>query len=160
MTKNKQAAAAPTAPAPAGYSKIVHAYRRLPYMVGEPAKEQPVEVQCASEKILFKSNEAGHIVGTVTTPAAFQRLTEEIPEAYIEYAGGENIPARKTDEPVAPVGEFILTNGTEVKVLDDLTDDELRAFAATAGLGNEQLPDVLTGDTLKKAIFNLLKTGD
>jgi hypothetical protein len=59
-----------------------------------------------------------------------------------------------------PVGEFVLTNGKDSVVLDGMNDADLREFAATAGIDAENLPDVLTGDTLKRAIFNTLKTGD
>jgi hypothetical protein len=138
---------------------LVHAYRRQPHLNAD-GKEIDVPVVFDGEKVLFKSNAAGHIVGLVQNEATFKRLVKEIPEAYIEYAGGENIPEKKPETgPAAPLGEYVLTNGTESKVLDDMTDVQLRDFAAQVGIEQEALPAVLTGDTLKKAIFNTLNTG-
>jgi hypothetical protein len=116
---------------------LVHAYRRQPHLNAD-GKEIDVPVVFDGEKVLFKSNAAGHIVD----------------------AGGENIPEKKPETgPAAPLGEYVLTNGTESKVLDDMTDVQLRDFAAQVGIEQEALPAVLTGDTLKKAIFNTLNTG-
>lgn len=136
-------------------AKIVHAYRRLPHLVGEPGKEVPVEVVAAGERIKFHSNDKGHIVATVTTPEAFARLVKEIPEAYIEYTG-ETPEKYIPPAPDRPVGNFVLTNGKESKVLDTMTDEELRAFALSAGVEAEALPEVLEGETLQRAIYNLL----
>jgi hypothetical protein len=138
---------------------VVHAYRRAPNLDAE-GKEKDVEVQCYGEKIKFRSNAKGHIVGTVTTRSALDRLVKEIPEAYIVYADGDNVPERTVEQFHKPVGEFVLTNGKDSVVLDGMNDADLREFAATAGIDAENLPDVLTGDTLKRAIFNTLKTGD
>lgn len=136
-------------------SKTVHAYRRLPHTNVE-GKELDVEVVAAGEKIKFRSNENGHIVGLVTTPAAFERLVKEIPEAYIEYTG--EMPERRAPlEPQRPQGQFVLVNGEQSLVLDEMSDEEVREFATgTAGLDAEQLPEVLTGETLKRAVHNLL----
>lgn len=139
--------------------RIVHAYRRIPHLVGEPPVEKAVEVIACGEKILFKSNDEGHVVATVKSSEAYDRLVKEIPEAYIEYQGGTNIPERKSDIPQRPVGAYVLTNDEETVVLDDMTDEELRQFAAKVGIEAEALPDVLKGDTLKLAIFNTLNTG-
>lgn len=138
---------------------IVHAYRRLPHFDAN-GKELPVVVNFGAEKVLFASNDAGHIVATVQNEDTFNRLTKEIPEAYIVYAGGENVPEKRLEPaPTKPEGKFVLTNGTDKMVLDDLDDIALREFAAGAGLEEEQLPGVLTGDTLKQAIYNLLTSG-
>jgi hypothetical protein len=146
-----------------GKSRLVHAYRRLPHMVMKNDKEVevPVEVVCCGERIHFKSNDAGHIVAEVRTPEAYDRLTKEIPEAYIPYAGGENIPERKSADDQdrnaqVVTGKFVLVAGNESMVLDTLNDKQVREFAAENGLEEEQLPDVLTGDTLKQAVYNLL----
>lgn len=138
--------------------RTVHAYRRLPHMAGEPPKEKDVEVVACGEKIMFHSNDKGHVVAEVKTAEAFDRLVKGIPEAYMEYTG--ETPERKAPaEPQKPVGQFVLTNGKDTMVLDPLTDEEVRGFAKEAGLEDEQLPEILTGDTLKQAVFNLLSTG-
>jgi hypothetical protein len=97
--------------------------------------EKDVEVVFDGEKVKFKSNDQGHIVGLVSNAATYNRLVNEIPEAYIPYAGGDNVPEKKVDTgPVKPDGAFVLESGDgEYFVLDDKTDDELRAFAADAG---------------------------
>lgn len=153
---------------------LVHAYRRQPHMVvgpdGRTMVEQAVQVVFEGEKVEFKSNERGHIVGLVSKEATFKRLTREIPEAYIPYGGGDNVPAPSA-RPLAaehaneqrPDGEFVLesTDGEgkkQYKVLDGLGDAELREFGAECGLQPEQLPDVLTGETLARAIYQLLTT--
>jgi hypothetical protein len=151
------ATTASTAPAK-GFSKIVHAYRRLPHMVGDPPKEKAVEVVCCGHKAQFHSNDKGHVVAEVTSREAFDHLTRNIPEAYMEYTG-ETPEIKAPEQPAGPVGTFVLTNGSESYVLDDKADDELRAFAKQAGLEDEQLPAVLTGDTLRMAIYNLLGAG-
>lgn len=146
-----------------GEGRMVHAYRRQAHMVIKDGKEVEagVEVICAGERITFHSNEAGHVVAEVRTPEAYDRLTKEIPEAYIPYAGGDNVPDRMTasEEDEANrkiVGKWVLVNGDRSVTLDDMTDAEVREFAAEVGLEDEQLPDVLSGDTLKLAVFNLL----
>lgn len=140
---------------------IVHAYRRAPYMVSDNKGglvEKDVEVVCHGEKIKFRSNEAGHIVGTVTSEPAYKRLVGEIPEAYIEYQGGENIPeARVEPAPEVPAGDFVLTNGKDSVVLDGMDDNELRAFALANGV--DEIHDSLSGDVLRRAIYNRLTTG-
>lgn len=146
--------------------RLVHAYRRVPHMVPAPGGlgevEKAVEVVFDGEKVVFKSNEAGHVVGLVNRASTFKRLTREIPEAYIEYAGGENVPAQikpiESDAPIKPDGEFVLFNGTEYVVLDDQSDEEVREFAAAAGIEDEALPEVLVGEALKQAVVNLLQT--
>lgn len=141
--------------------RIVHAYRREPHMVrgaDDKTAEKDVEVVCQGERVKFRSNEAGHIVGTVTTEAAFKRLVGEIPEAYIEYQGGENIPERRIEaKPEVPDGDFVLTNGKESVVLDGMDDEQLRAFAQANAIN--ELHESLTGDTLRRAIYNTLTTG-
>lgn len=158
-------AAAGIASAPeAAEGVLVHAYRRSPWMTDDGTgklTEKDVEVVCHGEKVRFRSNEAGHIVGLVRTPAALNRLVKEIPEAYIVYQGGENVPEAKKDTgPVRPEGAFILesntTEGVKYAVLDEMDDDALRAFAKEAGIEDEQVPEVLKGDNLRRAIYNLL----
>lgn len=156
-TKNK------AADAPAFSPKFVHAYRRVPHLVpgpGDTMIEKAVEVVFDGEKVSFKSNEAGHVVGLVSKESVFRRLTREIPEAYIEYRGGDNVPepVKAAPVPQAPPGEFVLSNGSEFVVLDEMDDAEVRDFAAEAGIDGEQLPEVLEGDALKQAVVNLLKT--
>jgi hypothetical protein len=142
-------------------ARIVHAYRREPYLVrgaDDKHTEKDVEVVCCGERVKFRSNEAGHIVATVTTEAAFKRLVNEIPEAYIEYDGGENIPEKKIEaKPEEPKGAFVLSNGEKFIVLDGMDDEALRAFAKTNAL--DDFPEILTGDTLRRAIYNTLTTG-
>jgi hypothetical protein len=144
----------------------VHAYRRLPHMVIGPGGvgevEKAVEVVACGEKIKFKSNEEGHIVGLVMTKEALHRLVVEIPEAYIVYKNGDNVPEKPApgseDIPKRPAGTFVLESGEgqdkEYLVLDTLDDTELRAFAKDTGL--EPFPDSVTGDNLRRAIFNML----
>lgn len=136
--------------------KIVHAYRRGAHTDLE-GKEHEVIVACNGETIKFRTNASGHVVGKVTTKAAFDRLTKEIPEAYIEYKGGENVPTERVVAPAdkEPDGQFILVNGANKLVLDDLSDDELREFAEKNAL--EVHPD-LTGEALMRAIFNQCQT--
>jgi hypothetical protein len=122
-------------------------------------KELDVEVVFQGEKVKFRSNEAGHIVGTVTNEATFNRLVKEIPEAYIEYAGGDNVPEKRPEAAPEPKGKWVLTNGDTTVILDDMDDDARRAFALQAGIDAEALPAVLEGDTLATAIFNTLNTG-
>lgn len=154
------------------WPKMVHAYRRQPHLVHNPRtgleEEKPVEVVFMGEKVLFRSNEAGHVVAEVKNPATYDRLTKEIPEAYIPYAGGENLPTapivnaeHRHEKKEKPEGVFVLESANAAgepiyKVLDGMSDDELRAFGKTVGLGEEDLPDVLSGETLMRAIYNRL----
>lgn len=173
QTATAQAAAATAAPdaldAPE-WPKLVHAYRRQPHMRHNDrtglSEEIPVEVVFSGEKVKFRSNDAGHIVGEVHSKETYDRLVKEIPEAYIPYTGGENIPAQRVlaDEhknEEKPEGQFVLTSkdaaGKPVyKVLDDLSDDQVRAFGKECGLEADALPEVLTGETLQRALYNLL----
>lgn len=154
-----------TAVAKAVAATIVHAYRRVPHMVPGPNGvdvEKAVEVVACGEKIAFKSNEQGHIVGEVKTGEALHRLVKEIPEAYIVYAGGDNVPEKPApgagDIVTKPEGAFVLESGDgadkQYKVLDDLSDEALRAFAGEAGL--EDFPEAVKGEDLRRAIFNQL----
>jgi hypothetical protein len=143
---------------------LVHAYRRKPHMVPGPngvEVEQEVEVVFDGERVKFKSNAEGHVVGLVSKEPTFLRLTKEIPEAYIAYQGGENVPAAPPPAaPSKPAGVFVLQSGDgEFKVLDDLSDEELRAFATEAGVEDDALPKVLVADDLRRAIYNLLTAG-
>jgi hypothetical protein len=166
---NPASARAGTAVLPEGsVGTLVHAYRRQPHMKDDGTgklTEQDVEVVCYGEKIKFRSNAEGHIVGLVRSEDALHRLVKEIPEAYIVYAGGDNVPeAPVTDVGTArPDGDFVLekntTTGKEFVKLDDMSDEELRDLADEAGLEDEQLPDALTGEALKRTIYNLLSTG-
>ncbi len=175
--------AAPSASAPAAatteavterpeWPKLVHAYRRQPHLVHNPRtgleEEKAVEVVFMGEKVLFRSNEAGHVVAEVKNEATYKRLTQEIPEAYIPYAGGENLPAapivnaeHRHEQKARPEGVFVLESADAkgepiYKVLDGMSDDELRAFGKTVALTDEDLPDVLAGETLMRAIYNRL----
>lgn len=149
---------------PKGFEpRIVHAYRREPHMVLNLATgqsvERDVEVVCCGERVKFRANDMGHVVATVTTQEAYKRLVEEIPEAYIEYQGGENIPEKRVEPaPEVPLGDFVLTNGKQSVVLDHLEDEQLRDFARVNGFA-DQLHDSLTGDTLRRAIYNIATTG-
>lgn len=137
--------------------KIVHAYRREPYLDPEN-KERPVEVIAAGEKIKFHSNAAGHIVGTVLTQAAYERLVKEIPEAYIDYAEGQNVPAKRTaaDDEARPEGKWVMSNGKDFVVLDTMSDAQVREFAEAADL---DIHASLTGDALRQSVFNQCQTG-
>lgn len=162
------AAAAKTAFEP----KLVHAYRRQPHLMPDPRTglmvEVPVEVVFMGEKVQFASNEAGHIVALVANEATYKRLVNEIPEAYIPYAAGDNVPVVRIlpaehQNEQKPQGEFVLTatgvdGKPEYKVLDAMSDDEVRSFAKELHFEDEALPPVLVGDTLKRALFNLLQT--
>lgn len=143
----------------------VHAYRREADMVLGPngqTTERHVEVVACGEKIKFKSNEEGHVIGLVRTAEALHRLVKEIPEAYIVYQNGDNVPEKTgtviAPGPQRPEGDFILESGEgddkQYMVLDDLDDAALRTFAADAGL--EAFPEALVGDDLRRAIFNQL----
>jgi hypothetical protein len=152
------------------WPKLVHAYRRLPHVVHNPRtgldEERPVEVVFMGEKVKFMANPEGHIVGEVHTEATYNRLIKEIPEAYIPYRAGENVPevrvlADEHKREEKPDGQFVLTSTggdgvKQYKVLDGMNDDELRAFAAECGLTEDQTPDVLEGEVLQRAIYNLL----
>jgi hypothetical protein len=137
--------------------KIVHAYRREPHRNAD-GKELPVEVIAAGEKIKFHSNEAGHIVGTVLTQGAYERLTKEIPEAYIPYQDGENIPERRApaEDDGKPAGKWVLSNGKAFVVLDTMSDAEVRDFAKAADL---DIHASLDGDALRQSVFNMCQTG-
>lgn len=173
MSARKSTAPAAAAAGSSFEPRLVHAYRRKPNLLPDPKTGQmmevPVEVVFMGEKVKFASNEAGHIVGMVASKATYDRLVNEIPEAYIPYAGGDNLPAAPVlaaehkVEQGKPAGQFVLestgANGKpEFKVLDDLSDEEVRAFATEIGIEDEQLPSVLEGETLKRALFNLLQT--
>ena len=153
-----------TATATAAEGVLVHAYRRVPHMVSDGAGrkvERDVEVVCCGEKIKFRSNEEGHVVGLVRTPEALHRLVKEIPEAYIVYKGGANVPEKTVEAgPVRPVGAFVLESagqdGPIYVVLDTMEDAALREFAIDAGIEAEELPEALTGEDLRRAIYNLL----
>lgn len=136
--------------------KIVHAYRREPHRNAD-GKELPVEVVAAGEKIKFHSNAAGHIVATVLTQAAFERLVKEIPEAYIEYQDGENVPERaQPADDDKPEGKWVMSNGKEFVVLDTMSDAQVREFAEAADL---DIHASLTGDALRQSVFNQCQTG-
>jgi hypothetical protein len=163
MPKEKQAK--PTADLP-GKGKFVHAYRRERNMVmrNEKLVEEPVEVILFGERIRFQANEHGHIVAEVRTPDAYDRLVKEIPEAYIPYEGGQNVPDKLTADELdaknqVPQGKYVLTNGAKSVVLDKMPDAKVREFAKAAGLTDDQLPDVLTGETLQLAVYNLITGG-
>lgn len=157
-------AAAKAQPAKSGGFKprLVHAYRREAHFAlnkkGENV-EHPVEVDVGpahgGEKIKFMANDEGHVVGTVTTQAAFDRLTKGIPEAYIAYAGGDNVPDKGTNFAPQVTGKFVLTNGDKTLVLDDLNDENLKEFAKQNDV--EVHPD-LVGDDLRQAIYNRFQT--
>lgn len=150
--------APPPAPADGTFSKVVHAYRRTANMVGDPPKEIAVEVEFGGHRTKFHSNEHGHVVGTVTDESVFKRLVKGIPEAYIEYDGGENLPARVKPGLEEPeVGKFVLVNGDNKMRLDDLNDEELQEFAKANGL---VVHESLSGDDLRQAIFNSFQTGE
>lgn len=134
---------------------LVHAYRREPHLNADK-KEVEVVVQTQGETIKFHSNAAGHVVGLVHTQAAFDRLTKEIPEAYIEYKAGENIPERAVDAKPEPEGKFVLVNGANKIILDDLADEVLRDFAKSNGI-TDLHPD-LCGEALQQAIYNVFQT--
>lgn len=148
---------------------VVHAFRRLPHMQDDGRGnmvEQAVLVEIPHEgktlRAKFKSNEEGHVVATIDHEVLFKRLVEGIPEAYIPYQGGDNVPAIPAagdgDKPAKrPDGAFVLqsSDGTFM-VLDDMADADLRTFAKDADIEAEALPEALTGDTLRRAIFNLL----
>lgn len=146
------------------FSKIVHAYRRTPEQLVHPGPnntevKKHVEVHIFGQKVKFLDNEAGHVVATVTDPEVFDHLTKTIPEAYVEYRDGDNVPERTSEVSAKankPAGKFVLTNGSETKVLDAMSDAELREFAKAAGIEDEALPNILSGDTLRGAIFNTL----
>jgi hypothetical protein len=153
---------------PAFKPTVVHAYRRQPHLEFNPRtnlhEEKGVEVEFKGEKALFKSNDAGHVVAEIKTEALFKRLVDDIPEAYIAYQGGENLPTERVlasehKQEVKPKGAYVLQNGDEYVVLDTMDDEAVRDFATdTAGIEPEALPAVLTGEALKKAVFNQLKT--
>lgn len=160
------APASTPAPAPAQRARkefeptLVHAYRRLPYMLPDKQtgleKEHPVKITAAGETVEFKSNDAGHIVGLVKTKALFDRLTKEIAEAYIPYKGGDNVPERKVEDvaPKKPQGDFVLENSSgQFVVLDTMEEAELRKFVQDNGA--EPLPEGLDIDVLRRAVFNL-----
>lgn len=147
------------------FPKTVHAYRRLAHFEMDGTGkmvEKDVEVVCCGEKIKFRANDKGHIVGVVQGPDAFNRLVKEIPEAYIEYRDGDNIPekADPNKAPEEPEGKYVLKNGGtgETKILDDDSDEEVREFATSVGIEAEALPAALVGDDLKQAVVNLLKS--
>lgn len=171
-TAKTKTAAAPAAAAGAVAGDftpvVVHAYRRQPH-IAPNAKGEMVEhavvVEFGGEKVKFLANEDGHVVGTVASKAMFDRLVKGIPEAYIVYAGGNNLPTGPVPGTLAakeavrkPEGQFVLSNGDEFVVLDDMDDEDVRDFALdVAGLEPEQVPDVLQGESLKQAVFNLLQ---
>lgn len=143
-------------PKAAAGARVVHAYRREP-IFDEKGKEQPVEVSAHGETIKFTANAEGHVVATVKSEELFKHLTKNIPEAYIEYKDGKNVPERVKpgqEEPV--VGKFVLRNGDQTLTLDDLDDAALKAFAESNAL---QLHESLEGDDLRQAIFNRFQTG-
>ena len=146
---------------------LVHAYRRLPHTRVDKTtgleKEVPVEVVFNGEKVYFISNERGHIVGLVKTWETFNRLTKEIPEAYIPYAGGENIPERKSADDLdranqVVVGTYVLKDSEsgDVLVLDVKDDAWLRAFLESNDVTD--IHESLSGDTLRQAVVNRFKT--
>jgi len=134
---------------------LVHAYRREPYKDME-GKEKPVEVVAQGEKVAFASNSKGHIVGLVTTKALYDHLIKNIPEGYIPYMDGENIPERGTfDEPAKTTGKYVLTNGKKQLILDDMSEDDLKEFAEANELN---IHASVAGDDLRQAIVNHFKT--
>lgn len=146
---------------------LVHAYRRKPHLELNTRtgldEEKPVVVEFKGEKAVFQTNEQDHIVALVSSQALFDRLTKEIPEAYIPYDGGDNVPTERVlgaehQGESVPDGKYVLRNGDEFVVLDDMSDDDVRVFAIdTAGIESDALPAALAGDTLKLAVFNQLK---
>lgn len=164
------AATSVAAAAAATAGTLVHAYRRVPHMVASPTGigeiERHVEVKTrCGEKIKFLSNDEGHVVGLVKTESALRQLLDEIPEAYILYEGGENVPelpAPGSLDKVSkrPEGDFVLEQGegdeVQYTVLDPMSDEELRAFGASADIEAEAMPEALKGPTLRRAIYNLL----
>lgn len=148
---------------------LVHAYRRKPHMVlakdGVGHVEGDVEVDVPGVgKAKFRSNDDGHIIGECPSALA-AHLTSKIPEAYIVYDGGENVPVGLIPGTLAakeaqakPEGKFVLSNGEDFVVLDGMDDAEVREFALdVAKLEPDAVPDVLKGDSLKQAVFNLLQ---
>ena len=154
LRANAEANMPRTSARPEPFSRVVHAYRREPMMVGD--KEVPVPVEVDGEKALFRSNEEGHVVATVTSEAMYNRLVKGIPEAYVVYQDGKNIPERVKPGAAEPeVGKFVLLNGDNKMVLDDLNDEQLREFAKA---NDVQVHESIEGDDLRQAIFNRFQT--
>lgn len=149
---------------------VVQAYRR----------KEAFEEFVFGLRVQFKPNTKGHVVATIPQERedVFKRFVDDIPEAYVEYEGDDNVVAQRLVEEQAmssttqagagvskvpdPAKKFVIETSDDagkplVVDLAAMDDAGLKSFVKTSGI--KGVPGNLKGDPLRAAIAKAVGQG-